>query len=188
VPTHNPAEAAVAATSARSKGRKRGQEQNFKSDPEKNSGGSKKVGASIVVAGGTDDYSVHYLMKSEPEDFSIDDLAKEPNQTTCWGMCISRCHFYITNRLQRLHKLCVDTLHVFDSLMHGHSDTKARHQWPHRSHCTVRKFCMPEPIPHACLSMRLHWDHFLSCICLPSSAPLQALTTSWFDAVQMGPM
>jgi hypothetical protein len=31
------------------------------------------------------DFSAHYLIKSEPNDYSVDDLAKEPNQTTCWG-------------------------------------------------------------------------------------------------------
>lgn len=31
------------------------------------------------------DFSAFYLMKNEPDDFSVDDLAKEPEQTTCWG-------------------------------------------------------------------------------------------------------
>jgi hypothetical protein len=33
----------------------------------------------------TKDHSAYYLMKNEPDDFSIDDLAQEPGQTTCWG-------------------------------------------------------------------------------------------------------
>lgn len=31
------------------------------------------------------DFSAFYLIKSEPNDYSVDDLAKEPDQTTCWG-------------------------------------------------------------------------------------------------------
>ena len=31
------------------------------------------------------DWSQFYLMKNEPDDFSVDDLACEPDQTTCWG-------------------------------------------------------------------------------------------------------
>jgi hypothetical protein len=31
------------------------------------------------------DFSPFYLMKNEPDDFSIDDLASEPSQRTCWG-------------------------------------------------------------------------------------------------------
>jgi hypothetical protein len=31
------------------------------------------------------DWSAFYLIKSEPSDYSIDDLAKEEGQTTCWG-------------------------------------------------------------------------------------------------------
>lgn len=31
------------------------------------------------------DHSEFYLIKSEPSDYSIDDLTKEKQQTTCWG-------------------------------------------------------------------------------------------------------
>jgi hypothetical protein len=31
------------------------------------------------------DYSAHYLIKSEPGDYSVDDLDSEPGKTTCWG-------------------------------------------------------------------------------------------------------
>lgn len=31
------------------------------------------------------DFSDFYLIKSEPSDYSIDDLMKEEHQTTCWG-------------------------------------------------------------------------------------------------------
>jgi hypothetical protein len=34
-------------------------------------------------------YSDHYLMKNEPDDFSVDDLAKEPQQLTCWGEALA---------------------------------------------------------------------------------------------------
>lgn len=92
MPAHDLAEVAAAPASASCTGRKK-----HKRDPEEFSRGNKTVGAGTVVAGGTfehaltstlADYSEHYLMKSEPEDFNIDDLAKEPNQTTCWGVCI----------------------------------------------------------------------------------------------------
>lgn len=44
-------------------------------------------GANAAAAGeGNKDWSAFYLMKNEPDDFSVDDLAKEPNGTTCWGV------------------------------------------------------------------------------------------------------